>query len=511
MVADKVIVTSRKAGSDRAFVWSSDGLGEFDVTEGPAHAPRGTAIVLHIKEDEGEYLTRHRLAHIVRTYSDHVAVPIQLNPIPGEDRGEDLDEAADGEKAEAPGPEMLNAASAIWTRPKADITPEQYAEHYHAVAHSFDQPWMTLHYKAEGTIEYTVLLYVPSQRPYDLFDPKRASNIKLYVKRVFIADDAELLPPWLRFLRGIVDSEDMPLNISREMLQNNPLVAKIRSGLVKRILVELGKKAEAEPDSYATFWDAFGSVLKEGLYEDPSRRDEMQGLLRFKTTKGDGLRSVKDYMADLKTNQTAVYYLLSDDPARAAASPQLEGFKARGIEVLLLSDPVDGFWTNMVREFEGKPLKSITQGAADLDLIPLGTKPETDAPPPAPNDALDKLIAAMKAALGDTVVDVRKSDRLTDSPVCLVAQAGAMDLQLERLLARGKDGTSLSKRVLEINPSHKLIVAMATQAAADTSTDRLADTAWLLYDQARILENEPVSDPAAFARRFAEALARGID
>ena len=503
MVADKVVVTSRKAGATNAYQWISDGLGEFTIDPAPSDSPRGTSIVLHIKAEDETYLTRATLSHIVRTYSDHVAVPIRLNPIPG-------DKPEDGETEAAPEAETLNAASAIWTRPKSEITTEQYAEHYHSVGQMFDEPWLTLHYKAEGTIEYTVLLYVPSMRPFDLFDPKRSASVKLYVKRVFIADDAELLPPWLRFMRGVVDSEDMPLNLSREMLQNNPLVAKIRSALVKRILTEITKKAEAEPDAYAGFWDAFGPVIKEGLYEDPTRRDELLALLRFKTTKGVDLRSVKEYMADLKTNQTAVYYLLSDDAARAAASPQLEGFKARGIEVLLLSDPVDGFWTNMVREFDGKPLKSITQGAADLELIPLEAKDEAEAPPPAPDDALDKLIASMKSTLGDAVVDVRKSDRLTDSPVCLVANSGAMDMQLERLLMRGKEGGALSKRILEINPKHRLIIAMAGQAAQDAPPAQLGDIAWLLYDQARILENEPVSDPAAFARRFAEALARGL-
>jgi molecular chaperone HtpG len=505
MVADKVVVTSRKAGAAQSNVWISDGLGEFSIDPGPELAARGTSIVLHLKADEGTYLTKASLSQIVRTYSDHVAVPIRLEPIPGEEAFNE-----DGSPDEAPTAETLNAASAIWTRPKADITPEQYAEHYHSVGHMFDEPWLTLHYKAEGTIEYTVLLYVPSMRPFDLFDPKRSANLKLYVRRVFIADDAELLPPWLRFIRGVVDSEDMPLNLSREMLQNNPLVAKIRTALVKRLLSEITKKAEAEPDAYAGFWDAFGPVLKEGLYEDPTRRDDLLGLLRFKTTKGVDLRSVKDYMADLKVNQTAVYYLLADDPARAAASPQLEGFKARGIEVLLLSDPVDGFWTNMVREIEGKPLKSVTQGAADLELIPVDAKDEAEPTPGAPDDALDKLIAAMKTSLGDAVVDVRKSDRLTDSPVCLIANSGAMDMQLERLLVRGKEGGALSKRILEINPKHRLITALAEQAAQDSPPETLADIAWLLFDQARILENEPVSDPAAFARRFAQALVRGL-
>ena len=503
MVADEVIVTSRRAGSDQSHVWTSDGLGAFTIDPGPKDAARGTSILLKLKSDEGEFLDRYTLSRIVKTYSDHVAVPIRL-VVPKEPPSGDepQDDQADT------GPETLNSASALWTRPKSDITPEQYAEHYHSVGHTFDEPWLTLHYKAEGTIEYTVLLYVPTMRPFDLFDPKRSAQVKLYVKRVFIADDAELLPPWLRFMRGIVDSEDMPLNLSREMLQNNPLVAKIRTALVKRILSEITKKAEAEPDAYRTFWEAFGPVIKEGLYEDVTRREELLGLLRFKTTKGDELRSPKDYLADLKTNQTAVYYLLAEDLARANASPQLEGFKARGIEVLLLTDPVDGFWTSMVREFDGKPLKSVTQGAADLDLIPLEDKAD-DKNEPAPSaDALADLITVMKETLGDAVSDVRKSDRLTESAVCLVAGSGAMDLQLERLLARGKEGGALSKRIMEINPRHRVITALVDKASTDKTA--ISDSIWLLYDSARIAEGEPVSDPAAFAKRFADALAKSV-
>ncbi|HJM92906.1 MAG TPA: molecular chaperone HtpG, partial [Alphaproteobacteria bacterium] len=416
MIADKVEVTSRRAGDDAAWVWTSDGLGEFTINEG-AREGRGTKIVIHLKEGEDEWLEEQRLQTVVKKYSDHIALPILLT----------ID---DGEETAA------NEASAIWSRPKSEITDEQYTEFYHHVGHAMDDPWLNIHYKAEGKIEYTGLLFVPTRRPFDLFDPARRHAVKLYVRRVFITDEAEgLIPSYLRFLRGIVDSEDLPLNISREMLQNSPLIRHMNQAVTRRVLTELGKKAEKEPEKYAEFWENFGSVLKEGLYEDHERQADLLELVRFRSTAGEDLVSLKDYVARMKEGQEAIYYITGDDQQTLGTSPHLEGFRARGAEVLLLSDPVDDFWLSAVFEYEGHALTSATRGAADLSN--LGQEPpkdETDEIEPAGDSELATLIALIKQTLGETVKDVRTTDRLTDSAVCLVADDGDMDMRLERML-----------------------------------------------------------------------------
>src|SRR5438270_1704180 len=325
MVAETVDVISRKAGDGAAWRWTSDGKGEFTIEEAEK-AARGTTIVLHLRKDDEEFLDPHRLRHIVKTYSDHIALPILLK---------------EGDPKDGGGEETLNAASALWTRSKSEITPEQYKEFYHHVAHSFDEPWLTLHARAEGKIEYTNLLFVPSSKPFDLFDPQRKNHVKLYVRRVFITDDCQsLLPPYLRFLRGVVDSEDLPLNVSREMLQNNPILSRIKSQLTKRVIGELAKKAADASAEYAKFWDNFGAVLKEGLYEDREHRDELLGLARFRSTTRDELVSLDDYVAAMKPGQDAIYTIHGDNLDVIKKSPQLEGFRARGVEVLLLTDPI---------------------------------------------------------------------------------------------------------------------------------------------------------------------------
>jgi len=491
MVADRVTVTSRKAGEAAGHVWTSDRLGAFDVTLADGAVPRGTRITLSLKADEAEFLDPQRLKSIIRTYSDHVGYPIRLAE-PGKDA------------------EIVNTASALWMRPKAEISDDQYKEFYRNNARAFDDPWVTLHWRAEGRIEYTALLFVPSRRPFDLFDPAREGRIKLYARRVYITDGAELLPPWLRFMRGLVDSPDVPLNLSREMLQNNPLVAKIRQGLTSRVLGDLAKKAEKDPEGYLSFWNEFGAVVKEGLYEDRERRDEILKLARFRTTaSGDGWRSLEEIKADFKENQTAFYVITGDDRNRLAASPQLEGFKARGVEVLLLTDPVDDFWIASSDGYDGKPFKSVTQGAADLALLPEAGAQEK--PEAAPDGQLALLIAALKQTLAEDVADVRRSDRLTDSAVCLVAGDGGLDMHLERLLARGRDQAApLSKRVLEINPAHDLIKSLAGRIGASGVSPEIEDAARLLFDSARIIEGEPLADPAAFARRLSAMMARAV-
>ncbi|TWA68425.1 molecular chaperone HtpG [Azospirillum baldaniorum] len=493
MVADRVEVLTRKAGETQGWRWLSDGKGEFTISD-VADLPRGTQIKLHLREGDDEYLEEHRLSGIVRKYSDHIAIPILFG---------------EGEDAKS-----LNSASALWMRSKNEITAEQYTEFYHHVGHAFDDPWLTLHWRAEGAIEYTNLLFVPSSKPFDLFDPKRAHRVKLYVKRVFITDSAEgLLPPYLRFLRGVVDSEDLPLNISREMLQHNPMLAKIRAGITRRVLSELGKKARdtEKAEEYAAFWENFGAVLKEGLYDDYEHRDDLLKLMRFRSTAGDGLVSLEEYLGRMKEGQEAIFTISGDDIETLKRSPQLEGFKAKGVEVLLLTDPVDEFWVPSVGSFQDKPFKSVTRGGADLGKIQGGE--EKPAEEKASEGELTDLLVLLKLTLQDVVKDVRPSERLTDSAVCLVADENDMDMHLERLLKQHKQlgmDAPAAKRILEVNPAHPLIKRLAERAKASGAATSLDDAAWLLLDQARIVEGEALPDPAAFARRLASAMEKGL-
>jgi molecular chaperone HtpG len=490
MVADRVEVLSRKAGDSEGWRWSSDGRGTFTVEPG-VEVPRGTRITLHLREGDDEYLEPHRLRQIVTTYSDHIALPIVL---------------ADGSKEDT-----INTASALWTRPRAEITPEQYKEFYHHVGHGFDEPWLTLHAKAEGTVEYTYLLFVPSAKPFDLFDPDRKTRLKLYVRRVFITEEGtELVPSYLRFLRGIVDSEDLPLNVSREMLQTNPMVARIRQQLARRVLSELSKKATDAADEYANFWDNFGAVLKEGLYEDREQRETLLSLARFRSTAREGLVSLDDYVAAMKPGQDAIYTITGDNIDLLAKSPQLEGFRAREVEVLLMTDPIDEFWLPSVGTFKEKPFKSATRGGADLDKIALPEDKKDADEKPEPPAKLGSLIAIFKLALGEAVKDVRSSERLTDSAVCLVADEGDIDMHLERLLKAHRQLDTTAKRILEINPRHRLIERLAASVGETGASDQLAEFAWVLLDQARIIEGEALPDPAAFARRLAGLLEKGL-
>ncbi len=489
MVAERVSVVTRKAGEEHGWRWESDGRGEFTITPEP-EAKRGAAITLHLREAEKEFVERFRLSAIVKRYSDHIAIPVVL---------------VEGDKEET-----LNSASALWTRAKSEVTAEQYKEFYHHVAHAFDDPWLTLHWKAEGAIEYTSLLYVPGSKPFDIFHPDRKHHVKLYVKRVFITDEAEgLLPPYLRFLRGVVDSQDLPLNVSREMLQHNPVLAKMKAGLVKRVLSELKKKAEDDAQSYATFWETFGAVLKEGIYEDFERKSDILALCRFRTTTQDGLTTLDEVVGRLKEGQDAIYYATGDDVAALRKSPQLEGFLAKGIEVLLLTDPIDEFWVPAVGEVQGKKLVAITQGDIDLSKVKADDAAEAAKPEAAPAEAMDTLIAALKLSLGERVKDVRATDRLTSSAVCLVADAGQMSLHLEKLLKAHNQIDQDSPRVLEINPRHPLIKGMAGKVTA-SGREAIEDMALLLLDQARIVEGEPPADPVEFARRLAAVMEKGL-
>ena len=489
MVADKVDVFSRRAGADVAAHWASDGLGSYTIQlVDPAEAPaRGTRIVLHLKEEAASYAEQFTAQRIITAQSGHVPVPIFLKDKP------------DGEE------KQIADGAALWTRSRSDITAEEYADFYRSTAGQFDEPALTLHYRAEGLHEYSVLAFLPSVRPFDLFDPDRAGRMKLYVRRVFITDEAQIVPRYLRFMRGLVDSNDLPLNVSREMIQESPVLAAIQKGVANRILSELDKLADRDADAYLKFWDNFGAVLKEGLYEDFSRREALLGLARFKSTaSGEGWRSLKDYVEAIKENQTAIYYATGADLDRLASSPQLEGFRARGIEVLLLTDQVDSFWVTAGVDYQGKPFKSVTQGLAELSLIPTA---EGDAPAGQPSVEVDGFIAYLKGVLGEEVSDVRASERLTESAVCLVAPDNAMDRQLEKLLAGAGRLDNAAKPVLEINPRHDLITKLG--ALAEDSELR-EDAAWLLLDEARIVDGELPTDPRAFSARLARLIGGAI-
>ena len=494
MVADKVEVLTRKAGEEQAWLWSSDGKGEYSIEESERKI-HGTTVTVHLTKEEKEFVDPERVRHIVKAHSDHIGIPVLLT---------------DSEKEE-----KLNSASALWTRLKSDINDEQYKEFYHHVSHSFDEPWLTMHNQVEGVLSYTNLLFIPSMRPFDLFNPERKMHVKLYVKRVFITDDSEgIIPAYLRFLRGVVDSEDLSLNISRQTFQHDPKITKIRSGLVKRVLGELKKKAGKAPEEYKIFWENFGAVLKEGLYEDTANRDAILPICRFHSTRGDGLVSLDEYIAGMKDGQEAIYTISGDSLDHIRQSPQLEGFKAKGIEVLLLDDSVDDFWIPTVGQYQEKPFKSVTQGGADLTNIKDGAEKTEQNKAEAANDAkIDALIAVLKVTLGDQVKDVRSSERLTDSAVCLVVDEGDLDIRLERMLRQHnqlQEGMG-SKRILEINPSHPMIKRMATFAKKEgQAIDALNDSAFLLFDQARLLEGETIDDVAAFARRLSSVIEKGL-
>ena len=497
MVASKVEVFTRRAGDDAGWHWESKGRGKYSILRDDAVA-RGARIVLHVRKSEADFLDPLRVRHIVSTYSDHISLPILLL----------------GEDGAA---ETLNEGSALWTRPASDISDDQHKEFYRHVAHLPGDPWMTVHMHVEGRFEYTALVYVPDMRPFDLFDPARTHRVRLYVKRVFITDECEgLVPGYLRFMRGIVDCNDLPLNVSRETLQRNPLLAKISAGVVKRILSELEKKAKKEPGKFAEFWENFGAVLKEGIYEASDHRDKLMKLARFRSlTSGENWISLDDYTAAMVEGQEAIYYLSGDDATGLEKSPQLEGFKSRSIDVLFMTDPVDQFWLPTAVNFGELPFRSITQGSADLDKFEAVAK--SDATEASDGDEaqasegdMDKLIALVKLTLGDEVKDVRTSSRLTESPVCLVADEGDVDMHFERLLRQHQQPVTSQKRVLEINPGHSLTRALAGLVGREGASEALEDAAHLLLDQARILEGEALPDPASFSRRLAGILTKTL-
>ncbi|SEH38081.1 molecular chaperone HtpG [Methylobacterium sp. 275MFSha3.1] len=473
MVADRVTVTSRRAGSDEAWTWASEGQGSYTL-EPATRAEPGTDIVLHLKADADEYLEPYRLDHLVRKWADFITVPIAV--------------VRDGKD------ESANQGTALWRKAKSEVTEEQYEEFYHSIGMNFDKPWATLHWRAEGQLEFSALLFIPGSKPFQALENERQSKVRLHVRRMFITDEAELLPPWLRFVQGVVDTEDLPLNVSREMLQSTPALARIRRAVTGRVVSELTTRAK-DAEGYQSFWENFGPVLKEGIYEDFERRGEIAPLLRFRSSAVEGWTALPDYVSRMKDGQEAIYYLVADDAEALKSSPQLEGFRARGLEVLLLSDHVDAFWPDQLGTFDEKPLRSITKGGLDLSkFAPEGEQPE------AP-EGIDAFVAAVKTALGAEVSDVRTTDRLVDSAVVLSAGTGGPDLQMQRLMRRaGRAGAG--QPVLEINPRHPLIRALA--AAPESEVPQAAGT---LLDLARIQDGDSPRDPAAFARTVAAALA----
>ena len=489
MVADKIIVVSRRAGESDVWSWTSSGGSGFEIAraseEDAARVTRGTEIVLHLKDDAKKYLETYEIERIVGAYSDNILFPIELVPEEGE-------------------PRQINSASALWQRSKSELSAEDYKKAYQQIASAFDDPAMTLHYRAEGRYSYAVLLFAPSTKPFDLFEPSRKGRVRLYVRRVFITDDADLLPGYLRFIRGVVDSEDLPLNISREMLQNNPQLVQIRKAVATRVVSELEGLAEKDAENFAKIWDAFGAVLKEGIYEDFERREKLLALSRFTTTTGEK-RSLKQVVADFKPNQTEIYYLVGDSIERLKSNPRLEAATARGIEVLLLSDPVDAFWTSMPTEFEGKPLKSLSQGDLNLDLIPrVDATDEAKKDEPEADEAAT--IAVIKAALGERVSDVKASTRLTSSASGLVADSQGPSRELERILSQQNRGMR-AKPVLEINLRHPMVGAITKAQAGSKAVD---DLSLLLLEQAQILDGELPEDPAAFAARLNRLVLQGL-
>lgn len=484
MVADKVEILTKKAGEEKAWKWVSNGVDGFEITEAKKEL-NGTEIKLFLKEDAKDYTDTIYLRHIIRTYSDHIDYPIVL----------DLGEA---------GEETVNSGSALWMRHKSEITEDQYKEFYRHISKNFDEPWMTLHFKAEGNIEYTGLVYIPSEAPYDLFQPDKKNGLKLYVNKVFISDKVEeLMPNYLRFVRGVVDSADLPLNISREMLQHNLLIEKIKHGLISRILKEL-KKRTKDYEDYMKFWKNFGIVFKEGIYEDFNNREEIASLSYFASTHDlDKLTTLDEYIERADKEQKAIYYITGDNLAVLANNPQLEAFKNKGIEVLLLVDPIDEFWTQVLVNYKGFAIKNVAQ--ADTDLKWERNEQKAD------EGSLKKLVDYMQELFQNEVGKVQVTEKLDKSPASLIVENGQMSLHLERLMRTHQQQTAFaSTRILEINPYHPLIIKLADMMQDEALKPQIEEVAKLILDQAKIAEGEAIKDPAFYVEAFSRYILKAI-
>ena len=489
MVAETVDVISRKAGSDKAFKWHSDGATGYSL-DNAERSEAGTDIILHLKKDAKEFLEEQRISYMIKKYSDHLSAPIYW---------QNAEES-----------KMLNSASAIWTRPKSEITQEQYTSFYQQASAAYDTPYLTLHNVTEGVTNFTSLLFVPSTRPVDLFNPERKSRLQLYINRVFITDECEdLVPNWLRFVRGVVDTPDLDLNVSREMLQQVPAINKIKKSIIRRVLSELKKQAGKNQEAYENFWLEFGLVVKEGLYEDADFREKILELCRFYSCRKGGYISIAEYVSEMKEKQEEIYYLSSETVEQAEISPHIEGFKARDIDVIVLSDPIDEFWLPLVPEFEGRKFKSASRGAHDLDKF---EQEDTEKKKADPSE-FDMLIARIKTNLGEQIADVRLSSTLTESPACLVADENGMDIQMERLMKAHNKDFQGAPRILELNPDHDLVAALNKIADAKSGSKEnglVDDASHLLFDQAQILEGRMPSDLTAFSKRMTRVMASSI-
>jgi molecular chaperone HtpG len=499
IIADKVTLITRRAGDTEAVKWESAGEGDFTL-EAAQKASRGTEITLHLRKDEDEFLNDWQLKSIIRKYSDHITLPIMMHKSEWKEGADKPDGTkSGGEMVVTDELETVNKASALWARSKGDITEDDYNEFYQHVSHDHLPPLAYSHSRVEGKQEYISLLYVPSKAPFDLYDRERRHGIKLYVKRVFIMEDADkLMPQYLRFVRGVIDSADLPLNVSREILQDSRDVDAIKNGSVKKVLGLLEDLAKDKPDDYAKFWSEFGRVLKEGPGEDFANKDKIAGLLRFASTRMDtSVQSISlaDYIAKMQPEQTAIYYITADTFAAAQHSPHLEIFRKKGIEVLLLSDKVDEWMLGSLTEFEGKKLQSIAKG--DLDLGALESDTEKEIQKKIEEEA-KSLIERVKTTLGDAVKEVRVTHRLTDSPACLVAGEHDLSGNLARILKAAGQNAPDSKPILELNPTHKLVKRLE----AETDDAKFADLALLVFDQALLAEGGQLDDPASFVRRM---------
>jgi molecular chaperone HtpG len=538
MVAENVSVISQAAGSAVANIWQSSGNGDYTVEEifnnnAPANIGRGTIITLKLKESETDFTDKFKLKHIIKTYSNHVGFKITLEEILNQ-------QAQPQDPQDAPYSEVINEGRAIWLRDKSEISADEYAEFYRSISQAGggDNPLITFHNRAEGTLEYTNLLFVPTRKPFDLYHPDRETRIKLYIKKVLISEKLEVIPRFLRFLRGVVDSNDLPLNISRETVQNNANVGKIKTSITKRILKELAKMATSNRPEYLSFWNIYGPVLKEGLCDGVEPRDEILEACLFQTSTNETLTSLKEYILRMPTTQKVIYYLIANSREQALASPQIEGFLANGYEVILLTDSVDDFWTNVLTDYQGKQFRSVTKSGADLDEAPKTSEDKSEENKTNTNHA--SLIDYIKKTLGGAVKDVRTTNKLADSPVCLTAAEGAMDIRFERFLLENKQIPEGSLKIFEINPKHKIIQKLEADILANVTPcssrgevekdgrhedgltgsgshqpstiihQLITDTINMLYAQACIIEGEPLPDAKAFANLMNSLIAEKL-
>ena len=492
MVAERVEVVSKKATSDESFCWASDGKSGFSITP-TSKAETGSDITLFLKSDAKEYLDEVRITHLIKKYSDHISFPINW-----------LSKDAD--------PKRLNASTALWTQPAKDISKDDYQAFYNGVSGSYDAPFATFHNKTEGVVEFTNLLFIPSVAPFDLYDPDRKSKLQLYVNRVFITDQCdELVPKWLRFLRGVIDTPDVNLNVSREMLQHSPVITKIRKSVVKRVLAELKKAITKRRDDYQMFWDAFGRVVKEGVYEDADNRAKILEVSFFKSAQSQSLITLDEYIDAFAEGQEEIYYLSVEDPALASGSPHLEGFDAKGVDVLILSDPVDDFWLANTDDYKGKKFRSISRGDVDLSTIKSadGKDAEDDAAVAGDDTAADTAVAKIKDVLNARVADVKPSKNLAKSVARLIADENAMDAQMERYMRMHNADFKGAPKILEVNAKHPLIAALNERLAKGDFAEA-DDFAELIYQSALISDGKQVDDPHAFAEKLAKVMQQAL-